>query len=175
MSQIENGRIEREIRRQERRREEGVAKTVPYVSFLLTHIALVLFLGAMFIVDFFVHDTLLNLTIKITLVALAILFMVCEWIYAIRYSRRWKQDVQELRQLEERQYLEQEKDAFKQREDALLAEQQRNRLLELSLRLRRKRNEPPTSTPPTPPTSSTVSPSAAQGKRDFRSPFRKRP
>jgi len=156
MSQIENSRIEREIRRQERRREEGAAKTVPYVSFLLTHIALVLFLAAMFIVDFFVHATAFNISIKVALAVLAIIFMICEWVYAIRYSRRWRQDVQQLRQLEEQQYLAQEKDAFKQREDALVAEQQRNRLLELSLRLRRKQNEAP-----------------AAGKRDFRSPFRK--
>jgi small-conductance mechanosensitive channel len=169
MDQIENSRIEREIRRQERRREEGAAKTVPYVSFLLTHIALVLFLGAMFIVDYLALDATLKLSVKVALVALAVILIACEWIYAIRYSRRWRQDVQQLRQLEEQQYLSQEKDAFKQREDALIAQQQRNRLLELSLRLRRKQNGDPTT--PVPPTSTTMPP--ASGKRDFRSPFRR--
>lgn len=172
MDQIENSRIEREIRRQERRKEEGAAKTVPYVSFLLTHIALVLFLGAMFIVDFLVLDATLKLSIKIALVVLAIILIACEWIYAIRYSRRWRQDVRQLRQLEEQQYLAQEKDAFRQREDALVAEQQRNRLLELSLRLRRKQNEAPAASAP--PTSTTMPPPAAPGKRDSRAFFRKR-
>ena len=171
MDQIENSRIEREIRRQERRREEGAARTVPYVSFLLTHIALVLFLGAMFIVDYLTLDATLKLSVKIALVAFAIILIACEWIYAIRYSRRWRQDVQQLRQLEEQQYLAQEKDAFKQREDALMAEQQRNRLLELSLRLRRKQNGDPAA--PVPPTSTTMPPPATSGKRDFRSPFRR--
>jgi hypothetical protein len=69
----------------EQKRREGSAKIIPFLSFLLTHLALTAFL----IASFFVHD----LSAKIFVAALGILLIASEWIYTILISNRWRRDI----------------------------------------------------------------------------------
>jgi len=65
--------IEILLYKRERRRQEQAARVVPYVSFLLTHLALVLFLLALFFIDRLLIDPSARNIIKGVLVGCAIL------------------------------------------------------------------------------------------------------
>lgn len=69
----------------EQRQREGGAKVVPFISFVLTHLALTVFLVS----TFFISD----LTTKILVVACGVLLIASEWIYTILVSLKWKQDI----------------------------------------------------------------------------------
>ena len=69
----------------ERRRREGNAKIVPFLSFLLTHLALIAFL----IAAFFVND----LNAKILVILPGIVLIASEWIYTILISAYWRRDI----------------------------------------------------------------------------------
>ncbi|MBA2395617.1 MAG: hypothetical protein H0V70_23050 [Ktedonobacteraceae bacterium] len=69
----------------EQRRREGSARILPFLSFLLTHLALTAFL----ISSFLVHD----FSVKIFVAALGVLLNASEWIYTILISNRWRRDI----------------------------------------------------------------------------------
>lgn len=69
----------------EQRQREGGARVVPFLSFVLTHLALTVFLVS----TFFLTD----LTAKILVVACGVLLIAAEWIYTIVVSLRWKRDI----------------------------------------------------------------------------------
>ena len=69
----------------EQRHREGGARVVPFISFVLTHLALTVFLvSTFFITDF---------TIKLLIVACGVLLIASEWIYTIVVSLKWKRDI----------------------------------------------------------------------------------
>src|SRR5262249_49595844 len=74
-------------------KRELEAKAVPYISFILTHAALVLFLVLSFFIDRFVSGGQSGLVIKILLAVFAVVLLASEWIYAIITSQRWKKDI----------------------------------------------------------------------------------
>ncbi len=123
------------------RQHESEAKLIPYISFILTHVALVLFLIVAFFVDRFISDPTTNITIKIVLAVIAVLFLASEWFYAIRTSLRWKKMIIMVAQLEEEQRLQEEQERQRQHENALAIEQLRNRALQLDIQRRRDRRE----------------------------------
>lgn len=123
------------------RQHESEAKLIPYISFILTHVALVLFLIVAFFIDRFISNPSINITVKIVLAVIAVLFLASEWFYAIRTSLRWKKMIVTVAQLEEEQRLLEEQERQRQHENALAIEQLRNRALQLDLQRRRDRRE----------------------------------
>lgn len=123
------------------RQHESEAKLIPYISFILTHVALVLFLIVAFFIDRFIPNPTTNITIKIVLAVIAVLFLASEWFYAIRTSLRWKKMIIMVSQLEEEQRLQEEQERQRQHENALATEQLRNRALQLDIQRRRDRRE----------------------------------
>ncbi|HET8844648.1 MAG TPA: hypothetical protein VFN35_24470 [Ktedonobacteraceae bacterium] len=121
---------EQDFLRYKLRKRESEAKAVPYVSFILTHVALVLFLVLSFFIDRFLSTGTNSLIIKILLAVLAVLLLASEWIYAIVTSRRWKKDIELLTQLEEEQRFREEQERARRQEDIIAAEQFRNRMLQ---------------------------------------------
>ncbi len=69
----------------EQRKAEGSARIVPFLSFVLTHLALTAFLTAIFFMS--------TLDAKIVVVALGVLLIASEWIYTILISVRWRRDI----------------------------------------------------------------------------------
>jgi hypothetical protein len=123
-------------------KQEQAAKSVPYVSFILTHAALVLFLVAAFFVDRLVSTPSMNLPVKILLVCLGVLLVAAEWVYAIVTSRRWKHDVIVLLQLEAAQRQREAEEKMRKQEEIIAAEQLRNRVLQAdNQRLRTQRGQ----------------------------------
>ncbi len=112
------------------RRHEQAAKSVPYISFMLTHAALVLFLVAVFFVDRLVSMPAMDLPVKILLVCLGVLLVAAEWVYSIAISRRWKQDVRVLMQLEAAQRQREAEEQLRRQDEIIAAEQLRNRVLQ---------------------------------------------
>lgn len=135
--------IEVLLYRRERRRQEQAARVVPYVSFLLTHLALVLFLIALFFIDRIVADSLTRNIVKGLLVGSAILSLATEWGYTILCSRRWKRDILALERIQMQHYQFEEDERRKELEIALLQEQQkrRNLLFDVHFRQRQPRAE----------------------------------
>ena len=129
-----------DLLRYQLRKKEAAAKAVPYISFILTHVALVLFLVLTFFIDNFVGASMYSFAIKIALAVLAVLFLASEWIYAIVTSRRWKKDIALLLQLEEEQRHYEEHAKLKKQEEMIAAEQLRNRLLQVDLQRQRYQN-----------------------------------
>ncbi len=123
------------------RQHESEAKLIPYISFILTHVALVLFLIVAFFVDRIIPNPGTSFIIKIVLAVIAVLFLASEWVYAIRTSLRWKKMIITVAQLEEEQRILQEQERQRQHENALAVEQLRNRALQLDLQRRRDRRE----------------------------------
>ncbi|HEY0756180.1 MAG TPA: hypothetical protein VGD98_19650 [Ktedonobacteraceae bacterium] len=119
------------------RKKEATAKAVPYISFILTHAALVLFLVLTFFIDSLIGPTMYSLAIKITLAVLAVLLLASEWIFAIVTSQRWKKDILLLLQLEEEQRHYEEQQKIKKQEELIAAEQLRNRVLQADLQRQR--------------------------------------
>ena len=128
-----------DLLRYQLRKKEAAAKAVPYISFILTHVALVLFLVLSFFIDNLIGSTNNGLAIKIGLAFLAVIFLASEWIYAIVTSRRWKKDLLLLLQLEEEQRHHQEQDKIRKQEEMIAAEQFKNRILQADLQ--RQRNQ----------------------------------
>lgn len=137
--------IEQELIRREWRKREGTVRTIPYISFILTHLALVLFLGALFLVDFLVADSSMRLTVKIVLAVLAVLSLASEWGYAILSSLRWKRDIGVLQKYEEERHHIYEEMRQKEQEatTALTVAQERQRsiilMFERQQRIRQER------------------------------------
>jgi hypothetical protein len=123
------------------RQRESEAKLIPYISFILTHVALVLFLIVAFFVDRITPNPGSNLLLKIVLAVIAVLFLASEWIYAIRTSLRWKNMIITVAKLEEEQRILEEQERQRQHENALAVEQLRNHALQLDLQRRRDRRE----------------------------------
>ncbi len=149
MSRFTKNRVDIEVRRFELRRQESAAKLVPYISFIFTHVALVLFIVVAFFIDRLFNNTGAVLTIKIALCVIAVLFLASEWIYAISNSRRWKKNIAIIHEIEEEQRLAEEQERQRQYENAMTVEQLKNRALQFDLqRLRERREEalPPGST-----------------------------
>ncbi len=135
------------LRRMELQQQESAARSIPYISFILTHVALVLFLIAAFFVDRLIPNSTVSLIVKITLSVIAVLFLASEWVYAIITSRRWKKNIAALLQLEEEQRSADEHEQQRQYENALAVEQLRNRALQYNLRSRRDQRAPSQPTP----------------------------
>ncbi len=131
--------IEVLLYRRERRRQEQAARVVPYVSFLLTHLALALFLLALFFVDRLLIDPSARNIIKGLLVGCAILALAMEWGYAILCSRRWKRDILALEQVQMQHYQIEETERIKELEAAFVQEQQKRRSLLFDLHFRQRR------------------------------------
>ncbi|GAC1371539.1 MAG: hypothetical protein NVS2B12_41510 [Ktedonobacteraceae bacterium] len=123
------------------RQHESEAKLIPYISFILTHVALVLFLIVAFFLDRFVPNPGMNLIVKIVLAVIAVLFLASEWFYAIRTSLRWKKMITTVAMLEEEQRMVEEQERQRQHENALALEQLRNRALQLDIQRRRDSRE----------------------------------
>ena len=140
-------RQEIRLRRMELQQQESAARSIPYISFILTHVALVLFLIAAFFVDRLTPNPTVSLIVKITLSVIAVLFLASEWVYAIITSRRWKKNIAALLQLEEEQRSADEQEQQRQYENALAVEQLRNRALQYNLRNRRDQRAPHQTTP----------------------------
>ena len=145
--QIQRGAEIRQ-RRLELRKQESIAKQIPYISFILTHIALVLFLIVAFFIDRIVTDPTIVLTTKITLSVIAVLLLASEWIYAITISGRWKRTISTLFQLEEEQRRFEEQERQRQHESQIAVEQLKNRVLQLDLQRRRDQRYNPQPTNP---------------------------
>lgn len=133
--------IELEMAQFELRKKESAARTIPYISFILTHAALVLFILTIFIVDRLVPDPTANLFLKVVIVVVGVLLLAGEWIYAIVSSRKWKKDISTLQQIAEAQRQLLLKEKLKQQEFALANERQRNQILQFELEQQRKRRE----------------------------------
>lgn len=112
------------------RRQELAAKSVPYVSFILTHVALVLFIVSAFFVDRLVGSPSSVTPIRILLVGMGVLLIAAEWVYAIMTSRRWKNDVIILLQLEAAQHQREAEEKMRRQEEMIANEQLRNRVLQ---------------------------------------------
>ncbi len=125
--------------KRERRRQEQAARVVPYVSFLLTHLALVLFLLALFFVDRLLIDPSARNIIKGVLVGSAILALATEWGYAILCSKRWKRDILALERVQMQHYQIEEIERRKELEIAFVQEQQKRRSLLFDLHSRQRR------------------------------------
>jgi hypothetical protein len=128
-------------RRSEIRKQESIAKQIPYISFILTHIALVLFIIAAFFIDRFTSNQSTIIIVKIVLSVIAVLLLASEWIYAITISSRWKKTISTLFQLEEEQRIFEEQDRQRQHESAMAVEQLKNRVLQLDLQRRRDQRD----------------------------------
>lgn len=111
-------------------RQELAAKSVPYVSFILTHVALVLFIVSAFFVDRLVGSPSSATPIRILLVVMGVLLIATEWVYAIMTSRRWKKDVIVLLQLEAVQRQREAEEKMRRQEEIIANEQLRNRVLQ---------------------------------------------
>jgi hypothetical protein len=112
------------------RKHEMAAKSVPYVSFILTHAALVLFIISAFFIDRLVGTPSIATPVKILLVVVGVLLIAAEWIYAIMTSRRWKTDVLVLQQLEAEQRQREAEEKIRRQEEMIATEQLRNRVLQ---------------------------------------------
>lgn len=128
--------LERELRKQ-----ESAAKSVPYISFILTHAALVLFLVVAFFIDHLITSATVSLIVKILLAAFAILLLASEWIYAIISSLRWKKNILLLQRMQEELRHNEEQENRKRQEEVLAVEQLRNRSLQYDVRRLRERRE----------------------------------
>lgn len=117
------------------KRQEIQAKLVPYVSFILTHLALVILL----ITSFFADRMGINATLKIVLAVVAVLCILCEMIYIITVAVRWHRNVSALLDIQEKQRRTEEAARLKEKEDALTLEQHRNNVL-LNERQRRQQH-----------------------------------
>ncbi len=131
--------IEALLYRRERRRQEQAARVVPYISFLLTHLALVLFLFALFFVDRLLIDPSARNIIKGLLVGCATLALATEWGYSILCSRRWKRDILALERVQMQHYQIEETERRKELETAFMQEQQKRRRLLFDLHFRQQR------------------------------------
>ncbi len=130
--------------RNELRKQEGAAKSVPYISFILTHVALVLFLIVSFFIDRIIPSATGSWVAKVILAVIAVVFLASEWIYAIISSRRWKRNIQILQHFEEGQRLVVEQTEQKRHAEVVAIEQLRNRALKNDLeRLREQQRAIP--------------------------------
>ncbi|HEV2654891.1 MAG TPA: HAMP domain-containing sensor histidine kinase [Ktedonobacteraceae bacterium] len=84
------GSLDWERIRQERGELQRSGQRVPYISFILIHVGLALFLLTLFLVDRLALDDAGKLALRIALIAGAILFLASAWLYAIMLSRRFK-------------------------------------------------------------------------------------
>ncbi len=87
---IVEGSLDWERIRREREELQRSGQRVPYISFILIHVGLALFLLALFLVDRLALDDAGKLALRIALIAGAILFLASAWLYAIMLSRRFK-------------------------------------------------------------------------------------
>ncbi len=149
MEQSTRTRMELELRRLQLHQQESAAKSVPYISFILTHVALVLFLVASFFVDRLVNNPAINLEVKIIISVLGVLFLVAEWTYAIRTSLRWKKNITIFYELQREQQQAEEQERQHQQQAILMTEQVRNRALQHDLQRVRQRRDAPSSSDPT--------------------------
>ncbi len=85
-----DGSLDWERIRQEREELQRSGQRVPYISFILIHVGLALFLLALFLVDRLALDGAGKLALRVALIAGAILFLASAWLYAIMLSRRFK-------------------------------------------------------------------------------------
>ncbi len=129
-----------DLLRYQLRKRETSARAVPYVSFILTHAALVIFLLLSFFSDQILGFASNSLLFKIILAVLAVLLLAAEWIYAIVNSRKWKKDILLLQQLEEEQRSHEEQERFRRQEEMIANEQFRNRVLQADLQRRQREN-----------------------------------
>ena len=160
-----------DLLRHQLRKKEAAAKAVPYVSFILTHVALVLFLLLSFFIDGMIGSAKDRLTIMIALALLAVAFLASEWIYAIITSRRWKKDLQLLLQVEEEQRHHLEREKIRRQEEVIVQQEFKNRILQEDLSRQRHQSSvqghpysirsmrPPRLTPSFPPGENTAQPS----------------
>ncbi len=86
--------------RRERLQLQRTGKRIPYISFILIHVAIALFLIAVFLVDHFTTDGVTRLLLRVAFVILAIVLLACAWVYAVSLSHRFKHIVQRWSQME---------------------------------------------------------------------------
>jgi signal transduction histidine kinase len=77
--------------RREREELQRSGQRIPYISFVLIHLGLILFLLTVFLVDHLALDSTGKVLLRIVLIMEAILFLASSWLYAIILSRRFKQ------------------------------------------------------------------------------------
>ena len=143
MSQTARHRLEIELRRLELHRQENAAKSVPYISFILTHVSLVLFIIVTFFVDRLISDASTSFAVKIVVSIIAVLFLASEWLYAIVTSRRWKKNISIIHQLEEEMHLAEEQEQQQQQANVVAIAELKNRVLQSDLQRLRARGEIP--------------------------------
>ena len=102
--------------KRERLELQRTGQRIPYISFVLIHVALALFLVTIFLVDRLPLDAFGRFTLRIILVGGAIVFLALAWAYAILLSRRFKHVVLRWSQMEvayaQQERLNQLKDQF---------------------------------------------------------------
>ncbi len=134
-------RLDLELRRLELHKQENAARSVPYISFILTHVALVLFLIAAFFIDHVITNATVNMVIKIALSVVAVIFLASEWAYAISSSRRWKKSILIYYQLEQEHREAEEIEMRRQQGEVIALEQLKNRALQFDLQRLRQREQ----------------------------------
>jgi hypothetical protein len=139
MKQQPVSQLELELRRLELHKQESTAKGIPYISFILTHVALVLFVVSVFFIDRLVSNPTISLYVKIILSVVAVLFLASEWIYAIRTSLRWKKNITIFYQLEREMKEAEELERNREHEEKMTVEQLRNHALQLDIQRMRAR------------------------------------
>jgi len=140
MNQTAQERTDMALLRNELRMQESAAKSVPYISFILTHVALVLFLVVSFFIDRIIPNPTGSLIAKVILAVIAVVFLASEWIYSIISSRRWKRNIQILQHFEEGQRLVVEQTEQRRQAEIVNIEQMRNRALKHDLERLREQN-----------------------------------
>lgn len=111
------------------RRQEISAKLVPFITFILTHLALVVLLFTSFFT--------VSQTVKILLAIVAVLCILGEMFYISLVAINWRRNVSALLDIQEKQRKAEEAARLKEKEDALALEQYRNNVL-LNERQRRQ-------------------------------------
>jgi len=84
----------------ERQQQRRAAQRLPYVSFLLIHLALAFFLGAFFLVDHLSLAPSSKILLRIGLIAGATLLLSAAWAHAVLSSRRFKRALVRWHQVE---------------------------------------------------------------------------
>ncbi|HET8914010.1 MAG TPA: hypothetical protein VFN23_21230 [Ktedonobacteraceae bacterium] len=114
------------------RRQEISAKLVPFITFILTHLALVVLLFTSFFT--------VSQTVKILLAIVAVLCILGEMFYISLVAINWRRNVSALLDIQEKQRKAEEAARLKEKEDALALEQHRNNVL---LNERQRRQQQP--------------------------------
>jgi hypothetical protein len=114
---------------------------MPYISFFLLYLALILFLSALFLIDQLTSNATISLIAKGMLTVVATILLVLAWLHDLSSSRHWKKNILLLQQIQEEQRQEEAWETQKQQQAAIVIEQIRNRSVQYNLRRLSKRKD----------------------------------